>query len=81
MKAFSECNEQNPLRAVEKSWKNQTVWSQKSFKKKRHILTIFPRPGESDPYENNKFQKGTSLIRPFCCVVLLCLPSFLLILV
>ena len=37
------------LRKVEK---NQTIWSQQSSKKKMPHFDHFPRPGESDPYEN-----------------------------
>ena len=40
---------QSVYKTVEKSWKNQTVWSQQSSKKnkkKGHILTIFPVLGK-----------------------------------
>ena len=47
--AFLEWRGQNLFRTVEKSWKNQTVWTQQSSKKKFkkcHILTIFPVQGK-----------------------------------
>ena len=47
-KTFLECHGQNLSRTGEKSWKNQTIWSQQSSKeiKKCHILNIFPVLGE-----------------------------------
>ena len=51
-KVFLESNRQNLFRIVEKSWKNQTFWSQQSsnfFLKLSHF-DHFPRPGEIDPY-------------------------------
>ena len=49
---FLDCNGQNLFRTVEKSWKNQTVWSQQSSKniKKMPHFDHFFRPGEIDPY-------------------------------
>ena len=48
-KTCLERNGQNVFKAVEKSWINQSVWSNQK-NKKCHILTIFPCPEEIDPY-------------------------------
>ena len=51
-KTFLESNGQNLFRTVEKSGKNQTVWSQQSSKKKLKMphFNHLPRPGEINPY-------------------------------
>ena len=51
-KTFLECPGQNLFRTVEKSGKNQTVWSQQSSKKKLKMphFNHLPRPGEINPY-------------------------------
>ena len=46
-KVFLYSNGHNLFRTVKKTWKNQTVWSKWSFKKRRrHILLIFPVLGK-----------------------------------
>ena len=51
-KVFLDSNGHNLFRTVEKTLKNQTVWSQWSFKNKKIQTDFahFPRPGENDPY-------------------------------
>ena len=51
-KTILECNGQNLVRSVEKSWKNRTIWSQQSSPKNKRMphFDHFPRPGEIGPY-------------------------------
>ena len=49
---FLRCTGQNLFRTVEKSWKKSSHLVTAELQKKMPHFDHFPRPGESDPYEN-----------------------------
>merc|ERR1712018_913078 len=51
-KVFLDSNGQNLFRTVDETSKNQTVWPQKSSKKRKIMTDIahFPQPGQNYPY-------------------------------